>query len=151
VSNVTITPSAATSTIAGVALSMGLALAPGGASLALNPSSPPVSPVSPQAATTDSGESLTATWSGLQNGFIGAPTPARLSKAAAIQVTGTFGSGGSIKVEGSNDSLNWATVSSAALTSAGFFATLNTLPRYLRPNVTAGDSTTSLAVTALLS
>jgi hypothetical protein len=151
VSNTTISPSAGSASLAGAALFMGLALAPGGASLALNPSSPPISPVSPQAASTDAGGSLTATWTGLQNGFIGAPTPARLSKAAAIQVTGTFGSGGSIKIQGSNDAVNWADVSASPLTGAGFFAALNALPRYLRPSCTAGDSTTLLNVTAILS
>jgi hypothetical protein len=153
VSNTSISPSAGSASLAGIALSMGLALAPGGASLALNSYSPPISPVAPQAATTDAGESLTATWTGLQNGFIGAPTPSRLSKAAAIQVTGVFGSGGSIKIQGSNDAINWADVSASPLTAttgAGFFAALNALPRYLRPNVTAGDSTTSLNVTAVL-
>lgn len=62
----------------------------------------------------------------------------------AWQVTGTFGAGGSIQVEASLDGSNWVIVG-VALTAAGFVA-MNIPTGFIRFNVTAGDGTTSLAV-----
>lgn len=75
--------------------------------------------------------------------------PARSDKE--VQVAGTFGSGGSVKIEGSNDGTNWYTLSDPGsvllvFTSANGKTILNN-PVYVRPNVTAGDGTTSLTVT----
>lgn len=91
-------------------------------------------------------------WSGIGNGQVGTFAPFRSGKVS-LQVTGTFGSGGSIKLQGSNDLINWADLSPTALTSAGFFAALgaNEKPRAIRPNCTAGDTTTSLTVTGWFS
>ena len=86
-------------------------------------------------------------WTGIGNGQVGTYAPFRSNKVS-LQVTGTFGSGGSIKLQGSNDLVNWNDLSPAALTSAGFFAALgaNEKPRAIRPNCTAGDATTALNV-----
>lgn len=67
-----------------------------------------------------------------------------------IQVTGTFGVGGTIIVEGSLDGTNWFQLrdpSSTAIsfTAAGLKAILEA-PPYVRPRVTAGDGTTSITV-----
>jgi len=102
----------------------------------------------------DSVDQGIVTWSGIANGQVGTRVPpAPAYGKVSLQVTGTFGSGGSIKLEGSNDGINWAALSPAALTGAGFFAALgaNEKPRYLRPNCTAGDSTTALTVVAWFS
>jgi hypothetical protein len=87
------------------------------------------------------------TWSGIGNGQLGTGVPFRSGKVS-LQVSGTFGSGGSIKLQGSNDLVNWADLTPTALTSAGFFAALgaNEKPRAIRPNCTAGDTTTALTV-----
>lgn len=71
---------------------------------------------------------------------------------ASFQVAGTFGAGGSVQMEGSNDNAAWVKLSPAALVAAGFFAPLavNERPKYIRPNVTAGDGTTALTVTGFL-
>jgi hypothetical protein len=96
----------------------------------------------------------TVVWAGIGNGQAGtfAPKTPGYGKVF-VQVTGTFGSGGSIELDGSNDGFNWVKLSSAALTSAGFFAALgaNEKPKYIRPNCTAGDATTSLNITAWFS
>lgn len=66
----------------------------------------------------------------------------------SIQVTGTFGTSGSVSIEGSNDGQNWYVLndlSGAALTftSAGLKGVReDTL--YLRPHLTAGTGTISL-------
>ena len=68
-----------------------------------------------------------------------------------VQVTGTFGAGGSISVQGSNDGTNYAILKNAQGTAATFTAAgiqqIVELPRYMRPLVTAGDGTTSLTAT----
>lgn len=71
--------------------------------------------------------------------------------AVTVQVTGTFGVGGTVVIEGSNDGTNYVTLNDAggaalSLTAAGLKA-IRELPAYIRPRVTAGDGTTSLTVT----
>jgi hypothetical protein len=70
----------------------------------------------------------------------------------ACQVFGTFGAGGSVKLEGSNDGgTTWADLhivdgtTVIAFTSAGMKTVLE-VPALIRPKVTAGDGTTSLSV-----
>lgn len=69
-------------------------------------------------------------------------------RTAFFQAFGTWGVGGSVQLEGSNDGNHWAKLSPAALTADGVFAPLgnNEVPKYIRPHVTAGDGTTSLTV-----
>ena len=68
-----------------------------------------------------------------------------------VQVTGTFGAGGSVSIQGSNDGgTTWATLTdpqgvALTFTAAGLRQILE-LPFQIRPNVTAGDGTTSLNV-----
>jgi hypothetical protein len=83
----------------------------------------------------------------------GAPVGAVQYADRSVQVTGTFGAGGSITFQGSNDGTNWAALNTAqgaavALTAATQLKQLVEIPRYIRPYVTAGDGTTS--VTAIM-
>lgn len=69
-----------------------------------------------------------------------------------IQVTGTFGAGGTVILQGSCDNVNWfplksPTGTAISFTAAGLFEVLENCP-YTRPFVSAGDGTTS--ITALL-
>lgn len=68
----------------------------------------------------------------------------------AIQVYGTFGAGGTIVIEGSNDGIAWATMTDQNGGNMSYTtATLKQMteaPLYIRPRVTAGDATTSLTV-----
>jgi hypothetical protein len=57
-----------------------------------------------------------------------------------------FGVGGSVKLQGSLDGVNWNDVSASPLTAGGFFAALSAAPLYLRPSVTAGDGTTAINI-----
>jgi|SRR5579863_355636 len=92
-------------------------------------------------------------WAGIGNGVAGAAGPQFRYKAVCVQVSGTFGSGGSIKLQGSNDGITWNDLAPAALTGAGFFAALGTSapPKWVRPSCTAGDSTTNLTAIAWFS
>ena len=68
-----------------------------------------------------------------------------------VQVLGTFGSGGSVSIEGSNDGgTTWVILTdplgnALTFTSAGM-KQITELPHKLRPHVTAGDGTTALDV-----
>lgn len=91
----------------------------------------------------------TVTWAAVPNGNQGSPYAGDWF-SAYFQVTGTFGAGGSVQMEGSNDGVNWVILPGAvALVAAGFFApaTAGVRPKFVRPNVTAGDGTTALTVT----
>lgn len=92
----------------------------------------------------------TVTWPAVINGNQGQPYAGDWF-TAFFQVTGTFGAAGSVQIEGSNDGVNWI-ILGAALTAAGFFAGLGVgvRPKFIRPNVTAGDGTTALTVTGFL-
>jgi hypothetical protein len=93
----------------------------------------------------------TVVWAAVPNGNQG-DAVAEDWVTAFFQVTGTIGAAGSIQMEGSNDNVNWVKLSPAALTAVGLFAALGTNehPKYIRPNVTAGDGTTALTVTGFL-
>jgi len=92
------------------------------------------------------------TWPALANGDTGEACDVVALPDKTVQVVGTFGTGGSITMQGSNDGTNWATLTDPLGNDITFTATgLKTLlenPLYIRPIVTAGDGTTSL--TAIL-
>lgn len=91
------------------------------------------------------------TWAGLANGDDGAPAEWVDFADRCFQVTGTFGSGGSCTIQGSNDGATWASLSDPQGNALTFGSTkieqALELPRYVRPAVTAGDGTTSLTIT----
>jgi hypothetical protein len=101
--------------------------------------------------TTDAQSALadgySVTWAAVPNGNQGDAAGGPYV-TASFQVTGTFGAAGSVRMEGSNDGTNWFALSPTALTAAGLFAALGAAehPRFIRPNVTAGDGTTALTV-----
>lgn len=93
-------------------------------------------------------------WTGLLNGDSGVPLDMIGSADRSVQVTGTFGTGGTVLIEGSNDGTNYATLhdpggNALSLTSAQIVAVLE-VSAYTRPRVSAGDGTTALAVTLLV-
>jgi hypothetical protein len=114
---------------------------------------------SPQAAIKGYGGGVVAvTWASLKDDSVpGDGFQAANWVASSFQVVGTFGVGGSISLEGSNDGTNWAVVpdingNPATLTASGGpgIVFLAESPIWLRANVTAGDETTDLtAIVAL--
>jgi hypothetical protein len=93
---------------------------------------------------------ILVTWSGLQNGDTGAPMQEPEFSDRTVQIGGTFGAGGSVTLQGSNDGTNWAALTdpqgNAITKTVGAIETIAECPRYVRPNVTAGDGTTALVV-----
>lgn len=98
-----------------------------------------------------SGRSRLVTWATLANGDTGAQVDWIDFADRCFQVTGTFGSGGSCTLQGSNDGTNWSALTdpqgnALTFTSQKIEQAIE-LPRYVRPSVTAGDGTTSLTIT----
>lgn len=94
-------------------------------------------------------------WSAVLNGNDGSPFKFVMWADRTVQITGTFGAGGSVSIEGSNEDppVNWSVLtdsSGAAMTySSASLKQMNEAPLWVRPHVTAGDGTTSLVVSLL--
>lgn len=93
------------------------------------------------------------TWTGLDLDDSGAPVELVDYADRTATITGTFGSGGSVTLQGSNDGTNWLSLTdpqgNAITKTAAAMEVLLETPRYIRPLVTAGDGTTSLTVKIL--
>lgn len=78
--------------------------------------------------------------------FVGAPD-------RSVQVSGTFGAGGTVVIEGSLDGTNYYTLTdpqgNALSVTAAKIEAITELVTRIRPRVTAGDGTTALAITIL--
>lgn len=73
----------------------------------------------------------------------------------SVQVTGTFGTGGHCIIKGSNDGgTTWAALTdpqgNALDFSSAKIEAITEVAEMVRPEITAGDGTTSLAVTFIL-
>lgn len=87
-------------------------------------------------------------WTGLANGDVGEAFECLDFADLNVTVEGTFGAGGTIVLKGSNDGTNYYTLTdpqgnAISKTAAATEAVVET-PRYIRPEVTAGDGSTSL-------
>ena len=102
---------------------------------------------------TKDGACIQYQWALLANGDTGDWVSAAEWSGKTFQVSGTFGAGGSVSIQGSNDLnptnaailSNWQGTALTA-TAAGFL-TARDMPIWVRPIVTAGDGTTSILVT----
>jgi hypothetical protein len=98
-------------------------------------------------------EIIVADWTGpLANGEAGNANRLARFTTKSAHATGTFGVGGSVAIEGSNDGDNWFALTkddastAIALTAASPGAGILENTLYIRPRVTAGDGTTALRV-----
>jgi len=70
--------------------------------------------------------------------------------AATIQANGTFGVGGTVVLQGSNDGALWTTLTDLGGAAISFTAaglkSVREAPPFMRPFVTGGDGTTSLTL-----
>lgn len=100
------------------------------------------------------GGAVLVTWASMANGDTGQPVsyPAHADKS--VQVEGTFGTGGSVAVQGSNDGTNYRALNdlggTAIAVTADGIKGVGENTQYVQPAVTAGDGTTSITVTMLL-
>jgi hypothetical protein len=92
-------------------------------------------------------------WTPLLNGDSGTPYGMTGFADRSAQITGTFGTGGTVLIEGSNDGTNYATLTdpqgvAISKLAAGIFE-ISQITKFIRPRVSAGDGTTSITVTLL--
>lgn len=90
-------------------------------------------------------------WTPLANGDSGSAVDLNDYRDRSVQVLGTFGTGGSVTLQGSNDGgTTWATLTDQGGNNLTFTAAgikhVQQLTEYIRPTVTAGDGTTALSV-----
>lgn len=90
-------------------------------------------------------------WEGLGNGDQGVGVSLATFAETSVQVSGTFGSGGDMNLEGSNDGgttwfvLNDPQGTALAITDTGVYK-VQEYAELVRPNVIAGDGTTNLDI-----
>jgi hypothetical protein len=103
---------------------------------------------------TGNDRTVAVVWTGLTNATSDKGAGVSMAQAAfkSAQITGTFGAGGSVTLEGSMDGgLTWGALknlSDADLTiTDSKVYNIPSVALLIRPNVTAGDGTTSLTVT----
>jgi hypothetical protein len=94
------------------------------------------------------------TWSGLQNGDVGAPLELFGHADRSVQVEGTFGAGGKCQLKGSNDAAHYRTLhtpqGNALEFTAADIAELTEITAFTRPEIVSGDGTTALTVTMVV-
>jgi hypothetical protein len=96
---------------------------------------------------------LVIQWTGLTQATLddGAPFEGADWSDRSVQIQGTFGTGGSVSIEGSNDGTNYQLLTDPQgndiTKTAADLEQITEITRYIRPRVTAGDGTTSLTVT----
>ena len=102
---------------------------------------------------TGNSASFVAQWPHLAQGDDGAPLGCAQYADRSFQVVGTFG-GASVVVEGTNDGVNWATLTDPQGNNLTFTAAkiemVSEATLRIRPKVVGGDGTTDLTVSALL-
>lgn len=98
--------------------------------------------------------SVTGAWSGLTNATTDDGAPVEMPDYAdrSIQVQGTIGAAGNLRIEGSNDGTNYVVLTDPQgtalnIVAAGVIEQIQEITRYIRPRITAGDGTTSLVCT----
>ena len=94
------------------------------------------------------------TWPAMQNGDDGQPIELANFADRSVQVSGEFGIGGSVRIEGSINGTDYAPLTDPQgnnldINTAKIEAIVE-LVRWIRPVVTAGNGSTSLTVTMLL-
>jgi hypothetical protein len=98
-------------------------------------------------------KTLLYTWV-LENGDTGVPVEMPGFADRSVQVEGTFGSGGNLRIQGSNNGTKYLPLTDPQgndlnITTAKI-EQVTEVVRWIRPNVTAGDGTTSLTVILLV-
>lgn len=102
---------------------------------------------------TNTSMAYVAQWANVKNGDVCRSQPAAQYTDKSVQVYGTFGMGGQVAVEGSNDGQNWAPLSdpqgNELVLSSAKIEMVSEATLFIRPVVT-GDETTSLTVLILM-
>jgi hypothetical protein len=99
------------------------------------------------------GDLMKVTWGSLVNGDAGVAVACGEYADRSVQVTGTFGAGGTVLIEGTLDGSNWLTLTDPQGNALSFTAAkieaVSEMTELIRPRVSAGDGTTAIAVTLI--
>lgn len=97
---------------------------------------------------------IIVTWPAMANGDDGQPIELANFADRSVQTTGTFGTGGSVRIEGSINGTDYAPLTDPQGNNLDIntskIEAISEVVRYIRPRVTAGDGTTSVNVCMLL-
>ncbi len=89
-------------------------------------------------------------WASVTSGDVGSWLDAAQLPDKTVEVSGDFGTGSTLVIEGSNDGAGYHTIQDKEGNALSFTANgLQTIlenPKYLRPHCTAGDDDTDLTV-----
>lgn len=95
-----------------------------------------------------------ATWAAMPVSEDGQPVELANFADRSVQVFGTFGAGGAVRIEGSNDGVNYAPLTdpqgNALDINTAKIESIMEIVRWVRPRVITGDGTTAITVTMLL-
>lgn len=94
------------------------------------------------------------TWTPLHNGDQTSNIPGPGWADRSLQITGTFGTGGQVTIEGSNDGINFFTLNDPfgvpLVVTAASIKQITEVTLFARARVTAGDGTTAITIIACL-
>lgn len=94
------------------------------------------------------------TWAGMRVGDDGKPQEMTDYADRSVQVFGTYGVGGAVRLEGSNDGAHWAVLSdpqgNELLLGEDSVRMVAEITRYVRPVIPSGDAATALTVALLV-
>lgn len=97
---------------------------------------------------------MRVTWNGLTVNDTGLPFILSQYADRSVQVEGTFGAGGLVIVEGTNDNVNWRALndpySNVISITTPKIQAISELVVKIRPRVSSGDGTTSLTISMLV-
>lgn len=97
---------------------------------------------------------MRVTWNGLAVNDTGLPFILSQYADRSVQIVGTFGAGGLVVIEGSNDGTNYSTLNdpqgNAISITTSKIEAVSEIVVALRPKVTGGDGTTLLTITMLV-
>ena len=110
--------------------------------------------ITPTNVATGNTKAFVSSWVNMLNGDVGLPISFAQYVDKSVQVFGTFGVGGNLRFEGSNDNgVNWGVLTDPQGNALDFtlakIELVSEATWLVRPRVTAGDGTTSLSVYAL--
>lgn len=99
------------------------------------------------------GDVVKVVWAALANGDSGTPVDLTQFSDRSVQIAGTLGAGGTIKIEGSNDGVTYYTLNDAfgnalSLTALSLKSVAE-ITTWIRPRASAGDGTTAIVVTLI--
>jgi hypothetical protein len=99
---------------------------------------------------TGNSKTVVVSWLNMANGDDGQPFEFCQYADRSIQVVGTFGAGGIVRIEGSNNGTDWAVLTDAQGNDLNFSSAkieqVIEATFLIRPRVVAGDGSTSLSV-----